>query len=92
MNVPVHCPPVWAGHSSFGVHQGGQGGKAYGSEQGYKNPPVPRRLVAESPVMADWLPTHPDSVKPLPRVGLASEHEKVRVNPSTGLHLRRLPF
>ena len=92
MNVPVHCPPFRAGHSSFGVHQGGQGGETYGSKQGYKNPPVPRRLVAESLFTGDRLTTHPDSVEPLPRTGLTSEHEKVRVNSSTGLHLRRLPF
>ena len=84
--------PIRAGHSSFGVHQGGQGGETYGPKQGYKNPPVPRRLVAESPFTGDWLTTHPDFVEPLPQTGLASEHEKVRVNSSTGLHLRRLPF
>ena len=41
-SVPVHCPSLRVGHGSSRVHQGGQGGETYGSEQGYKNPPVPR--------------------------------------------------
>ena len=90
-SVPVHCPSPRVGHSSSGVHQGGQGGETYGSEQGYKNPPVPRRLVTESPFMGDWLTSHPSSVVPLPQTGLAGEYKKVRVDPSTGLFLRRLP-
>ena len=61
-NVPVHCPSLRVGHSSSRVHQGGQGGEAYGSEQGYKNPPVPRRLVTESPFKGDWSTSHPSSV------------------------------
>ena len=90
-SVPVHCPSLRVGHSSSRVHQGGQGGEAYGSEQGYKNPPVPRRLVTESPFKGDWSTSHPSSVVSLPRTGLAGQHQKVRVDPSTGLYLRRLP-
>ena len=29
-NLPVHISPLWSGHSSAGVHQGGQGGETYG--------------------------------------------------------------
>ena len=91
MSVPVHCPSLRVGHSSSGIHQGGQGSETYGSEQGYKNPPVPRRLVTESPFTGDWSTSHPSSVVSLPRTGLAGEHKEVRVDPSTGLYLCRLP-
>ena len=90
-SIPVHCPSLRVGHSSSRVHQGGQGGEAYGSEQGYKNPPVHRRLVTESPFKGDWSTSHPSSVVSLPRTGLAGQHQKVRVDPSTGLYLRRVP-
>ena len=90
-SVPVHCPSLRVGHGSSRVHQGGQGGETYGSEQGYKNPPVPRRLVTESPFKGDWSMSHPGSVVSLPRTGLAGQHQKVGVDSSTGLYLRRLP-
>ena len=90
-SIPVHCTSLRVGHSSSRVHQGGQGGETYGSEQGYKNPPVPRRLVTESPFTGNWSTSHPSSVISLPRTGLAGQHKKVRVDSSTGLHLRRLP-
>ena len=90
-SIPVHCPSLRVGHSSSRVHQSGQGGEAYGSEQGYKNPPVPRRLVTDSPFTGNWSTSHPSSVVSLPRTGLAGQHKKVRVDPSTGLYLRRLP-
>ena len=41
-NLPVHGSPLRFGHCSTGVHQGGQGGEAYGSREGYPDPPVPR--------------------------------------------------
>ena len=90
-SVPVLCPSLRVGHGSSRVHQGGQGGETYGSEQGYKNPPVPRRLVTESPFEGNWSTSHPSSVVSLPQTGLAGQHQKVGVESSTGLYLRRLP-
>ena len=90
-SLPVHCPSLWVGHGSSRVHQDSQGGETYGSEQGYKNPPVPRRLVTESPFEGNWSPSHPSSVISVPRTGLAGQHLKVGVESSTGLYLRRLP-
>ena len=90
-SVPVHCPSLRVGHGSSRVHQDSQGGETYGSEQGYKNPPVPRRLVTESPFEGNWSPSHPSSVVSLPRTGLAGQHQKVGVESSKGLYLRRLP-
>ena len=90
-SVPIHCPSLRVGHGSSRVHQDSQGGETYGSEQGYKNPPVPRRLVTESPFEGDWSPSHPGSFVALPRTGLASQPQKVGTESSTGLYLRRLP-
>ena len=80
-SVPVHCPSLRVGHSSSRVHQDSQGGETYGSEQGYKNPPVPRRLVTESPFEGNWSPSYPSSVVSLPRTGLAGQHKKSELNP-----------
>ena len=48
--ISVHSPSLRTGHGSIEVYQGGQRGEIDGSDKGYKNPPVPRRLVAQSPV------------------------------------------
>ena len=90
-SVPVHCPSLRVGYGSSRVHQDSQGGETYGSEQGYKNPPVPRRLVTESPFEGNWSPSHPSSFVALPRTGLAGQPQKVGVESSTGLYLRLLP-
>ena len=46
--LPVQRPTLWSVHSTHGVHSGGQTGQIDGFTEGYKNPPVPRRLVGES--------------------------------------------
>ena len=48
--ISVHSPSFRSSHCSVGIYQGGQRGQIDGSDKGYKNPPVPRRLVAQSPV------------------------------------------
>ena len=47
--LPVPGPTLWPINSSDGVHLCGQRGQVDGSVQGYKDPPVPRRLVDSSP-------------------------------------------
>ena len=66
-------------------------GKAYGSSQGYQDPPVPRRLVVESPLPGNMPTTYPDPLGPLPRSGLGGEHEEVRAGSSAGFQFRWLP-
>ena len=41
---------LWSVHSSTGVHGCGQRGQTDGSTEGYKNPPVPGRLVGPSQI------------------------------------------
>ena len=54
-HLPVHLSPFWFGNGPVGIHQSGQGSKTDGSSQGYRDPPVPRRLVGESPCQATCL-------------------------------------
>ena len=46
--LPVQSPNLLSVHSTHGVHSGVQRGQTDGVTEGYKNPPVPRRLVGES--------------------------------------------
>ena len=62
-----------------------------GLTEGYKNPPVPRRLVGESHIPPNLSPAYTDLGSSLSRTRLAGEQGKVRTGPKTGLQLRRLP-
>ena len=90
-NFPVHSPAIRTGHSSPGVYQGGQGSETYGSSEGYQDPPVPRRLVTESPFPGDLPTTYPDPLGPMSAVRMGSKYDQFRVSSQTGLQFRRLP-
>ena len=89
--ISVHSPSLWTGHGSLGIYQGGQRGEIDGSDKGYKNPPVPRRLVAQSPVPGNLPTKYPDPLGPVPRIRLGSQHEKVRTGTPASVQFRRLP-
>ena len=57
--LSVPGPSLWPINSSDGVHSGGQRGQVNGSIPGYKDPPVPRRLVDSSPHQRILPPGHP---------------------------------
>ena len=80
-HLPVHLSSVWFGNDPVGIHQSGQGSKTDGSSQGYKDPPVPRRLVVESPVPGNLPTTYLDLLGPLPQVGLGSKLEEIGTDP-----------
>ena len=88
--LSVPGPSLWPLHSSNGVHLGGQRGQVNGSIQGYKDPPVPRRLVDSSPYQRILPPGHPIPPRPLPGVGLDSEPTKVRTRTQTDFRVRGL--
>ena len=69
----------------------GQRGKVNGSISGYKNPPVPRRLVDSSPHQRILPPGHPVPPRPLPGVGLGSEPPEIGVGTQTGVRVCGLP-
>ena len=82
---------LWPLHSSHGVHLCGQRGEANGSIPGYKDPPVPRRLVDSSPYQRILPPGNPVPPSPLPGVGLGGKHAKIRTGTPTSLRICRLP-
>ena len=47
-NVSVHCSTFSPSDGSVGVLEGCKGSETYGPGKGYKDPPVPRRLVSQS--------------------------------------------
>ena len=90
-NLPVHSSPLPFGHCSTGVHQGGQEGEAYGSREGYPDPPVHRRLVTESPFPGNLPTSYPDPLGPLPTIRVGSQHDQIGVSSQIGLQFCRLP-
>ena len=87
---------LWPLHSSHGVHLCGQRGEANCSIPGYKDPPVPRRLVDSSPYQRVLPPGHSIPPRPLPGIGLDNQHTKVGTKTQTdfrvrGLQVRPLP-
>ena len=83
-------PSLWPIHSSDGVHWCGQRGEVNGSIPGYKDPPVPRRLVDSSPYQRILPPGHSIPPRPLPGVGLDSEPTKIRTGTQTDFRVRGL--
>ena len=71
-DIPIQGPAFWSVHSSFGVHGGSQGSKVNGHTQGYKDPPVPRRLVGESQVPPSLSPAYQGPAETLSGPGLES--------------------
>ena len=91
-SLSVHSPPLWPLNGSVGVHKGGQGSQVNGTGSGYQDPPVPRRLVVESPVPGNVSTSYPDPLGPMPQVRVGSQYDQVGVGASAGLQLCRLPF
>ena len=89
--LPVQSPTLWSVHSTHGVHSGGQRGQTDGFTEGYKHPPVPRRLVGESHIPPNLSAAYTDRGSCLSRIGLASKRGEVRTGLKTGFQLHRLP-
>ena len=82
---------LWSVHSAHEVHCISKGGETDGHTQGYKDPPVPRRLVGESQIPANLSPTHPNPGQNVPGPRLAGEFREIRTGTQTGIRLCRLP-
>ena len=89
--LPIQSTNLWSVHSTHGVHSGGQRGQTDGFTKGFKNPPVPRRLVGESNIISNLSPAYTNLGSSLSRTRLACEQGKVRSGPKTDFQLRRLP-
>ena len=90
-DIPVQSSVFWSVHSTYGVHCDSKGGETDGHSQGYKNPPVPRRMVGKSYIPPNLSQTHPDPSQNVPGPGLVGELGKIRTGAQTSLRLRRLP-
>ena len=90
-DIPIQSTALWSVHSTLGVHCSSKGGETDGHTQGYKNPPVPRRLVGESYIPPGSSPAHSRSSENMPRTRLAGEFGKVRTGTKTDLRFCRLP-
>ena len=91
-DLPVPGPTRWPLHSSYGVYLRGQRGKIDGPSLGYKNPPVPRRLVDSSPHQRIFPPGDPVPPCLLPGIGLGGEPTKIGVGTQTGFRICGLPI
>ena len=90
-DLSVQGTALWSVHSAHGVHCTSEGGETDGHTPGYKNPPVPRRLVGESQVLSSLSPAHPKLSQNMPGPRLAGEFREIRTGAQTGLRLCRLP-
>ena len=91
-SLSVHSSPLWPLNGSVGVHKGGQRSQINGTGSGYQDPPVPRRLVAESPLPGNVPTSYPDPLGPVPQVRVGNQFNQVGVGTSADFQLRRLPF
>ena len=85
-----HCLSVCPQH--HGVHCSSKGVETDGHTQGYKNLPVPRRLVGESQIPPGVSPEYSGSSAILPRTRLASELGEIRTGTQASLRICRLPL
>ena len=89
-NLSIQSSPFRLFHSSVGVHYHSQG-EADGHSKGYKDPPIPRRLVGESHIPPGMSPAYPNLTGDVPGPRLVGEHRKVGVRPQANLQFCRLP-
>ena len=89
--IPIQSTTFRSVHSTLGVHCSSKGGETDGHAQGYKNPPIPRRLVGESQVPPGLSPTYSGLSKNVPRPRLAGECREVGAGAQASLRFCRLP-
>ena len=90
-DITIQGTSLWSVHSASGVHCDSKGGETDGHTQGYKNPPVPRRLVGTSHFPPRLSPTYSNSGPDVPRPRLDGECGKIRTGTQASLRLCRLP-
>ena len=90
-DIPVQSFAFRSVHSTLGVHCSSKGGEIDGHTQGYKNPPVPRRLVGEGQIPPGLSPAYSGSSKNMPRIRLAGEFGQIRDGTEADLRFCRLP-
>ena len=84
-DIPAQGTAFWSVHSTLGVHCDSKRGETDGHTQGYKDPPVPRRLVGESHIPPGLSPAYSKTSGNMPKVRLAGEFGQVRAGSKTDL-------
>ena len=84
-------PAIRTVHSTLGIYSNCKRSETDGFTQGYKDPPVPRRLVGESQIPPNLSPAYPRTSPDMSEPRLASEFGKIKTRPKTSLRLRKLP-
>ena len=82
--LPVQSTTIRPVHSPNGVYSSGQRGHVSCTAKGYKNPPVPRRLVGQIQIPPNLSPAYTNLGSSLSGVGLASEQRQIRIGAQTG--------
>ena len=90
-DLPIQSTTLWSVHSPHGIHCGSQRGEMACNETGYKDPPVPRRLVGQSHIPPGLSSTDERSGVTLQGVGVAGKRGQIRAGTQTSFQLRRLP-
>ena len=90
-DIPVQGSALWSLNGTFGIHCDSQRSETDGHTQGYKDLPVPRRLVGESQIPPGLSPTYSDPSTNVPGSRLDGELGKVRTATQTNLRICRLP-
>ena len=86
-NLSVQSPTLWSINSPLRVHCRNQRGQTHGTTAGYKDPPVPRRLVGRGLLLPTVPPTHQSPSGFVSKIGMDSKHGKVRTGTQTGVRL-----
>ena len=90
-DLSIQSTAIWPVHGSHGLHSDSQRGQVASNETGYKDPPVPRRLVGQGQVPPGLSSTDTEPSDTLQGPGMASERRKIRAGTQTNFQFRRLP-
>ena len=80
-DIPIQGTTFRSVHSAFGIHCNSKGGETDGHAQGYKNPPIPRRLVGEGQIPQVCLQHTQDLVRMCQDLGWLVNVEKSELEP-----------
>ena len=90
-DIPIQSSAFRSVHSTLGVHCSSKGDETNGHTKGYKNPPIPRRLVGESLFPPGLSPTYSEFSENVSKAWLAGERGEIGAGAQTSLRFRRLP-
>ena len=90
-DLSVQGLTLWPVHSSQGVYHDSQRSKMASLEAGYKDPPVPRRLVGQSQVSPSLSSAYTKINDTVQRSGMVDKRREIRAGTKADFQFRRLP-